>query len=270
MARIALTGAAGNVGRALLEGFEDHDLVAFTHSEHEDVESELLEVTDADAVAEALSGVDVVVHLAGASSPDADWETVSEVNVEGTKHVLDAAVENDLDRVVLASSNHAVGTYNAVDADTERMTLGYADPVRADAPASPDSFYGVSKAACEALGERYAHHTDLTVVSLRIGWYLPPERLRETVAEADPERARFARATWLSPRDCRDVHEKAATADLPRPAVTVNAVSANDERYFSLAEAMRTLGYEPRDNADETLEEGALDDGTLDGEAGSD
>jgi L-arabinose 1-dehydrogenase [NAD(P)+] len=58
---------------------------------------------------------------------------------------------------------------------------------------------------------------------------------------------------WLSPRDCRDIHLKAATADLPRDRVTVNAVSRNDERFLSLTETHRTIGYEPRDNADEAL-----------------
>ena len=260
MVRIALTGAAGNVGRELVAAVDDgefdgHEVAAFTHSEHEDVESELLEVTDPDDVREKLGGFDVFVHLAGASKPDAEWGPAAEANIHGTKHVLDAAVEHDTDRVVFASSNHAVGTYNAADDDPEHMTLGYAEPVRADAPPSPDSFYGVTKVACEGLLKFYAERHDLEVVVLRIGWYMSPDELRAVVAEADPERERFARATWLSPRDCRDVFLKAATTGLPYSPVTVNAVSRNTERYFSLTETMRALGYEPQDDADETLAE---------------
>ena len=60
---------------------------------------------------ETLDGFDVVIHLAGASSLDVDWET----NVQGTEHVYDAAVENGIDRVVFVSSNHVVGRYNAAD-----------------------------------------------------------------------------------------------------------------------------------------------------------
>ena len=260
MTRIALTGAAGNVGRELVAAvedgvFDDHEVAPFTHSEREDVESELLEVTDPDDVHEKLDEFDVFVHLAGASEPDTEWDLALEANVEGTKHVLDAAVEHDVDRVVFASSNHAVGAYNAADDDPEHMTLGYAEPVHADAPPSPDSFYGVSKVACEGLLKFYANRHDLEVVNLRIGWFLSPEDLRSVVAEAEPERERFARATWLSPRDCRDVFLKATTADLPRNPVTVNAISRNTERYFSVTETMRTLGYEPRDDAAETLAE---------------
>jgi L-arabinose 1-dehydrogenase [NAD(P)+] len=256
MTRIALTGAAGNVGRELLDAFDEaEDLQPFTHSEHDDIDGELLDVTDPDDVMEKLDNFDVVVHLAGASSPDADWEAVSETNIQGTKHVLDAAVENGIDRVVLASSNHAVGTYNAATDDLETMTIGYAETVAADAPTRPDSYYGVSKAACEALTKFYADVEGLEVVNLRIGWYMTAEDLRAETEDGDPGRTRFARALWLSPRDCRDVHRKAATAELPegQNPVTVNAVSRNDERYYSITETMRLLGYQPRDNAAEVL-----------------
>jgi len=254
MTRIALTGASGNVGRGLLDGFDDADLRPFTHSEHDDIDSDLLDVTDPEDVQAALADVDVVVHLAGASSPDADWPTALETNVEGTRHVLDAAVEHGVDRVVFASSNHAVGGYYGGD-DPEALPADYTDIVDADAAPFPDSFYGASKAACEALAARYAHCEGLSVVSLRIGWYMSEADLRETVADSGAARARFARALWLSPRDCRDVHEKAATADLPRSPITVNAVSRNDDRIHSITETMRLLGYTPRDDAAEVLAE---------------
>jgi len=256
MTRIAITGASGNVGRELLDAFDEDDVLAFSHSEHDDLDSEPLDVTDPDDVTEKLDDVDVVVHLAGASSPDAEWETVLATNVEGTKHVLDAAIENGIDRVVVASSNHAVGTYNATGDDPESMTMGYAEPVAGDAPPRPDSFYGASKAACEALGNFYADAKGLEVVNLRIGWYMTEDDLAETVErDGDPGKRRFARAIWLSPRDCRAVHRKAATVDLPENPVTVNAISRNGERYHAITETMRLLDYAPRDDADEVLED---------------
>jgi L-arabinose 1-dehydrogenase [NAD(P)+] len=254
--RIAITGAAGNIGRELLDAFGDDDeVLPFTHSDHDDIDSVLLDVTDSNEVAEKLDNADVVIHLAGASAPDAEWETVSEMNIEGTKHVLDAAVENGIDRVVYASSNHAVGTYNSEDDDPESMTSGYAETVDGEAPTRPDSYYGVSKAACEGLTKFYADTENLEIVNLRIGWYMNETELRKETAEGDPGEARFARALWLSPHDCRNVHRKAATVDLPTNPVTVNAVSRNDERFHSITETIRRLGYEPRDNAAELLDD---------------
>ncbi|MFC6825039.1 NAD-dependent epimerase/dehydratase family protein [Halopelagius fulvigenes] len=257
MARIALTGAAGNVGREVLDAFGDeHTVVPFTHSETEEIDSELLDVTDADDVRAKVDNVDVVIHLAGASSPDAEWETVSQTNVEGTKNVLDAMVENGVERMVFASSNHAVGTYNVADeSDPESMTLTAAETVRGDAPTRPDSFYGVSKVACEGLTDFYASRHGLEVVNLRIGWYMSADDLEANTGEdVEPGKARFARSTWLSPHDCRDVHRKAALADLPESPVTVNAVSRNDDRFYSITETMQAVGYEPRDNSAEALD----------------
>lgn len=257
MTRIAITGAAGNVGREVADAFgDDHDVALFSHSETDDMDTELLDVTDADEVAERLDTYEVVIHLAGASSPDAEWEAVSETNVQGTKHVLDACVDNGVDRLVFASSNHAVGAYNSDDGDPETATLGRTRPVRADAPTSPDSYYGVSKAACENLARLYATRHGLEVVNLRIGWLMSPDDLRgETGDDVDPGADRFARAMWLSPRDCREIHRKAALVDLPDDSVTVNAISRNDARTLTLIEATNALGYEPRDNATETLDE---------------
>lgn len=116
-------------------------------------------------------------------------------------------------------------------------------------------FYGASKAACEGLTKFYADRYGLEVVNLRIGWYMSEDDLKTNSGEdVEPGAARFARSTWLSPRDCRDVHRKAALADIPESPVTVNAVSRNDDRFYSITETMQTLGYEPRDNAAETLD----------------
>jgi L-arabinose 1-dehydrogenase [NAD(P)+] len=254
MVRVAITGAAGNVGRQALRALADETVAPLTHSEVEDIESESLDVTDRDAFVDALEGQDVLVHLAGKSSPWADWDAALDVNVDGTYNAYEAARENDLDRVVFASSNHAVGVYNAEDVtDPESAVTDGARTVDPDDPPNPDSYYGVSKVAGEALGSFYAARHGLAVVNLRIGWLMTEEELVETQAEP-PDKARFARAMWLSPRDCREVLRRAVLADLPRSPVTVHATSRNDDRFLSLTETATALDYEPRDNATETLE----------------
>ena len=50
------------------------------------------------------------------------------------------------------------------------------------------------------------------------------------------------------------------STERPRPStcrknpVTVNAVPRNDDRFHSIMETMRLLGYEPRDSAAEVLD----------------
>ena len=251
--QIAVTGADGTVGKQAVSALEgtDHSVTPLTHSESEELNSEIVDVTESEELSAALSGHDVVVHLAANPSPEADWEEVREVNVDGTYNVFEAAVENDLDRVVFSSSNHVAHMENAADpAEPESMieTPTVVDP---DDPPRPDSFYGVSKVAGEALGSYYADRHGLDVVSLRIGWLLDEEDLGETQEEGD-EHARFARAMWLSPRDCRNAIETAVATKLPENPLTANVISANDERYLSLTQTLR-IGYRPQDNATETL-----------------
>jgi L-arabinose 1-dehydrogenase [NAD(P)+] len=253
MTDIAITGAAGDVGRALLDGLDDHEVEAFTHNEHDDVDSTLLDVTDADDVTGKLTGFDAVVHLAGASEPSAEWDAVVETNVEGTKNVYDAAVENGIDRVVFASSNHAVGTYNIEDvADPETMRTDEFSIVTPEHKGRPDSFYGISKDACEGISSYYAVRHDVEAVNLRIGWLMDEGTLREA-ADAPETEARFARAMWLSPRDCRDVVERAATADLPENPITLHGISRNADRVLSLSETQQAVGYRPQDDANEIV-----------------
>ncbi|WP_440008741.1 NAD-dependent epimerase/dehydratase family protein [Halomicrococcus sp. SG-WS-1] len=253
MTRIAVTGAAGNVGRQALRALDDHEVTPLVHHEQEDIDGVVTDVTDYESLADAFAGHDVVVHLAANPSPEADWSSVVDVNIEGTHNVYEAARGQDVDRVVFASSNHAVGMYNADDPmETESMTTGVAAPVDPDDPPRADSFYGVSKVTGEAVGNLYADRHGIEVVNLRIGWLLDEEELAEE-QDADPGHARFARAMWLSPRDCRNVVEAAATADLPETSVTAHAISRNHDRFLALSWTEQALGYRPRDDASEVL-----------------
>lgn len=249
MTRIAVTGAAGSVGREALRGLADHEVSPLTHREHDDIDGDVVEVTDPDSIGPALAGHDVVVHLAGNPSPGAEWDSVLEVNIDGTYNVYEAARRHDVRRVVFASTNHVSQMHGIGDPTRPETMAEDAPTVRPGDPTRPDSYYAVSKVSGEALGSYYADRHGIEVVDLRIGWLLTEAQLRERQDEDNPGVSRYARAMWLSPRDCRDVVEKAATADLTESPLTVNAVSRNSERYLSVTETMRELGYEPRDDS---------------------
>ena len=69
-----------------------------------------LEVRDRRSVRRALQGIDRVFHCAGVTSvrPD-DTERLFEVNVTGTKIVLEESLRAEVERVVHTSSAAAVG-----------------------------------------------------------------------------------------------------------------------------------------------------------------
>ncbi len=257
MAQLAVTGATGNVGRQVLAAFEstDHQLTAISRTNHEDIHTQLLDVTDRNRFVELTEGHDILLHLAANPSPDAEWDAVVGPNIEGTYNAYEAAIRNGLDRVVFASTNHVVNMYAVGDsADPESTKDGPIEALDADTPPLADSYYGVSKITGEALGNLSAHREDIEVVNLRLGWLQSADQLIENVADPAVD-TRFAKAMFLSPRDCRQAILAGTTTELSENPVTANVVSRNDERFLSLTETHQQLGYQPRDNASELLEE---------------
>ena len=131
-----------------------------------------------------------------------------------------------------------------------------ADPsiVSPEDPFRPSSYYGVSKLAGEGLGALYADREGLEVVNLRIGYLQDVNTLREHQSN-EPDRARQSRAMFLSPRDYRQAISRAVSTELPENPLTVNLVSRNDDRYHSITKTIRALGYHPRDNSAEILDQ---------------
>jgi len=245
MANIAITGASGSVGRKVLPAFRDaHDVTAFSHSEHEDLNTTPLDVTDPDAVAKAVAGHEVIVHLAACTDGD-DWDGALSINIDGTRNVFEAAADGDVERIVFASTNNVVQMYNQ---QPDGGTVPHPRTVTPDEPPRPNSYYAVSKAAGEALANYFADCHGLEVVNVRIGW-VDNEWFRKGIEDGTV----YAYAMYLSDRDCRDGLLKAATADLQRNPLTVNLVSRNQDRYLSIGEAMRQLGYEPKDDSREAF-----------------
>lgn len=194
---VLLTGASGRVGQAILGGIgDDYTWRLFDReppTDDPDHEFVVADITDETAVREAASDVGAIVHLAGDPRPEAPWESVLRNNIDGTRTVLDAALAAGVDRVVFASSNHAVGHY-----ETDRKPDLYRsdDDFRLDGTERPrpGNLYGVSKAAGETLGRYYHDEHGLTFAAVRIG------NLTAGHPPIDYERGQ---AMWLSPGTAR-------------------------------------------------------------------
>jgi len=251
---IAITGAAGEVGRVVSEAFDEDDRTLFTHSEHDDLDSEPLDATDRAAFEDAVAGSDALVHLAWNPADRDAWGEGDEANVRMADNAFEAAIASGVDRVVIASSAHAFGLYNRDDPTEFEATVERpSTTVRPDTPPRPDSYYGVAKVAVEGLSRFYADRYDLEVVVVRVGWLMDAAELRATADDADP-RHRFARAMWLSPRDCRALFRAAVEHPIERSPVVAHGVSRNADRYLSLTETMQRLDYRPRDDAATVLD----------------
>ncbi len=259
MTDIAITGASGRVGRETIEALDEHSLTLFSHGETEDLDTTPIDVADRETVMDALDGEDVLIHLAANPDPRAEWDGLSGPNVEGVYNVYEAAVEHDVERVVFASSNHAVNMDNTVSSVRPESTIGSPAVIRPDDAPDPDTYYGVTKVFGEAMGSYYAKRAGLDVLNLRIGWLLSRDELRAEVEDRDASGARYARAMWLSPADCRRLLRAATTTALGSTPFIAHGISRNSERFLSLSETMLELGYQPRDDAAEVIDDASDD-----------
>jgi uronate dehydrogenase len=224
---VLLTGAAGLIGRMVRpllaeSGWELHCL---DREPNGDLDVMSIDVLDSDALDAATVGCGSVVHLAGIPG-EAPLAQILEANVQGTQAVLDAALRRGIRRVVLASSNHAVGMWER-EAGCD---------LQVDIRPRPDTFYGVAKVAAEALGQLYADRFGLEVVSLRIGTCRPEPRNKRELA------------TWLSPGDAARLFSASLSGQVSGHVIAYG-VSANTRAWWDLSTA-RALGYEPQDDAE--------------------
>ncbi len=226
--RILITGATGVIGTALRLRMARParilrllDIAPLFRDDQ--VETIAADITDLDAMRHAAKDVDAIIHLAGIPR-ESDWQSILHANIHGTYTVLEAARSADVTRVILASSNHAIGFHPYSD----DLVPDYVFP-------RPDTYYGVSKATNEALGSLYHDRYGINVLCVRIG------------AFADEPYHRRMLPMWLSPDDCARLMEALLAA--PDPGFRVLwGTSANTPARFSLDEA-RALGYRPRDDS---------------------
>lgn len=268
--RIAITGGSGRLGRFVVrEIARDRDVTVLDRARApEGVAFAGVDIMDLPALRRALQGHDAVIHLAGI---DLDFAAAEDetmrVNALGSWHVLQAAAELGIGRVILCSSVCASGV-NEARPDFPPLYL----PVDEDHPCRPNTAYGLSKLALEQLGAGFARR-GMAVLSLRptlvmfedivgaviarakdpayrgLFYYVTPEDAARGFRCALDAKARDG-AYFITARDsCR---EEPTLDWLPAlvgaaPAVTDQARFAADPRaaVFSGERARQALGFAP-------------------------
>jgi uronate dehydrogenase len=223
---IAMTGGAGSVGSALrkvLSPLLKHTRIVDLTDPVELAGNESFrraDMSNLDQLVGAFAGVDAIVHLAGLRT-EASLDRTLHVNVLGASNVYEAARITKVPRVVLGSSNHAVGFYS------REQVVG------SDSPMRPDSLYGLSKCWAELTAGLYYDKTGIKSLLIRIG-----------NAQAQPTTPRSLEI-WISPGDLAQL----TLIGLTHPDIactTVYGVSAGGGSWWDNSAAER-LGYVPSD-----------------------
>jgi nucleoside-diphosphate-sugar epimerase len=177
MTRIAVTGATGLVGRAVVDLAlaQGHSVVSIEHAPPAEAGAQpglthlQVEMTDYQAVEQALRGCDALVHLAAIPSPlrHPDY-VVHNNNVVSSYNALGAATRLGITRVCIASSVNATGGVFSRRPRYDYFPLDEAHPTYNEDP------YSLSKWIGEQQSDSFARrHESLAIASLRFHAVMP-------------------------------------------------------------------------------------------------
>jgi uronate dehydrogenase len=232
MTTVLITGAAGMIATELRQRLSDRFFLRLTDvlpvgpltAREQFVAADL---TDISALEGITDGVEAVIHLGGIAVEDA-WENIMPANIGGAYNVFEAARRQGAKRIIVATSNHAVGFYPRSEIIDDRVFP------------RPDGRYGLSKAFGEMLGRLYADKYGMEVFCIRIG-----------AMTYEPEDVRRL-AIWIHPEDLTNLVELGLLA----PGIhfeLVYGMSDNKRTWWDNSNALR-LGYRPRHRSEDFAE----------------
>ncbi len=207
--KIVITGATGFIGSRLARACRERgfDVLALGHVNNEveagrqrdllarGIRTEMADLGSTEQLITHVSGCDVVFHLAAAQHemnvPDSHFWNV---NVEGTRRLLDASVKAGVRRFVHGST---IGVYGIPDVSE----------IDESTPTAPENIYGVTKLAGERLVLEYGNRLPVTVI-----------RISETYGPGDRRLLKLFRATqarkFFLIGPCKNIHQPVHVDDL--------------------------------------------------------
>lgn len=275
--KIVVTGSAGRVGRAIHIRLSREHRVSGVDRTPCSTADWVGDLDDAALLARALQGADAVIHTAALHAPHVAHVPAArfrQVNVDGTRRVLDAAAAAGVRRIVFTSTTALYGS-----AATPEGTAAWVDETLAP---QPQTIYHHTKLEAEALLREAADQGGPSVRILRMSRCFPEpvnvmaafrlhrgidardvaEAHAAALRHAGPASATFviSGATPFQREDCAELH-RTAPAVLRRRAPELVAafkqrgwtLPARIDRVYSAQHAMQALDWRPRYGFEEVL-----------------
>lgn len=171
--KILVTGAAGSVGRYVIESLiKEYDIIAFDKvkgQKYDNVTWVLDDILNFESLIKVAKGCDCIIHLVGIPVYDPKRNLdFGYINILGTQTILEVAVRCEIKRVIFASSicaNAFIFWHKVRLPKYFPIDEGYVD--------LPDDMYGLSKFIGEQLAFSYENRYGLNVICLRLAtvWF---------------------------------------------------------------------------------------------------
>jgi len=182
---VVVTGAGSKVARSVLDSLERDpevgpilalDLRPYRGARSPKIKPLVADVRDREALLAAFSSADVVIHLAFVVLTDVpDDSAIREINIEGSRRVLEAAARAGVRKVIYTSSAAA---YGAVPGNS--LVLTEEAPCRG-LENERNFYYAYTKAAVEEIMEEFSRsHPGIVVTRFRSHILVGPRVLEDS------------------------------------------------------------------------------------------
>ena len=165
--RVAITGAAGNLGGLLAQGMQNRNVnlnllihkkdVAENLKTRDNISVYKIDLAKPEILEEALAEVDVIVHFAGILFKANPEKFLPTTNTQYFNNLLDVAVKQNVKRIILISFPHVEGESTPEN------------PTRGSLNGNPQSMHARTRLEEEKLLFRYEEQYGFEAVSLRVG-----------------------------------------------------------------------------------------------------
>jgi len=257
--KVVLTGATGYLAGRMLPTLKERydltllDISATNRKTGEPVEDvALVDLTeqDRDVYRSHFQGADAVIHCGYIRTPRGNPDTHFDVELENITmayNLYHICQEEQIRRIVVFSSNHAADAYEPL---LFNGTLGMLSP---DLCPYSNQIYGWAKSAYELLGAAFAcgriGGQAVENVQLRIGspWEI------EVRPPKNQHACRRYLGAYLSVQDqtqlvIRSIEAEDMKNERGVPYQVFYGISGNTDRFWSIENAQKIVGYDPEDD----------------------
>ncbi|MCT4640765.1 MAG: NAD-dependent epimerase/dehydratase family protein [Bacteriovoracaceae bacterium] len=164
MKKILVTGATGFLGKRICEDLKTQDVKVVAQGRNSTVGSELekmghdfkkIDLTD--DLTNLTIDIDCIIHSAALSSPWAKKRDFVEVNIEGTRKLIESAIQNKVKRFIYISSTSVYFNFK------DRYNITETDSVAKRAP----SIYTYTKLEAEKIVKSYKDKIEIIIIRPR-------------------------------------------------------------------------------------------------------